>query len=83
VLQEKRKVVAAPWVEKLHTYRITMTLPVLNSAATVLFLVSGADKAAMVKEVLNGEPGRFPAQAINPTNGSLMWLLDEAAAKQS
>ena len=82
VLQEKRKLVAAPWIEKLQTYRITMTLPVLNNAANVLFLVSGDDKAAMVNEVLNGKPGKFPAQSISPTNGSLYWLLDEAAASQ-
>jgi len=82
VLQEKRKLVAAPWVEKLHTQRITMTLPVLNSAAAVLFLVSGEDKAAMVNEVINGEPGRFPAQWVYPSNGSLTWLLDEAAGSK-
>ena len=82
VLHEERKLVAAPWVEKFHTYRITMTLPVLNNAAHVMFLVSGEDKAAMVNEVLNGELGRFPAQAINPLKGSLTWLLDEAAARQ-
>jgi 6-phosphogluconolactonase len=80
VLQEKERLVAAPWVEKLHTYRITMTLPVLNNAAAILFLVSGEDKAAMVNEVINGQPGRFPAQSIYPSNGSLTWLLDEAGA---
>ena len=82
VLQEKRKLVAAPWVEKLHTHRITMTLPVLNSAAAVLFLVSGEDKAAMVNEVINGESVRFPAQWVYPSNGSLTWLLDEAAGSK-
>ena len=82
VLQERERLVAAPWVEKLHTYRITMTLPVLNNATTVLFLVSGDDKAARLNEVINGEPGKFPAQAINPNSGSLTWLLDEAAASK-
>jgi 6-phosphogluconolactonase len=82
VLQERERLVAAPWVEKLHTYRITMTLPVLNNATNVLFLVSGEDKAAMLNELINGEPGKFPAQAINPNSGSLTWLLDEAAASK-
>jgi 6-phosphogluconolactonase len=82
VLQEKRRLVGAPWVEKLHTYRITMTLPVLNNAAAVLFLVSGEDKAAIINEVINGEPGRFPAQSIFPSNGSLSWLLDKAAGSK-
>jgi len=82
ILQERERLVAAPWVEKLHTYRITMTLPILNNAAAVLFLVSGEDKAAMVNEVINGEPGRFPAQSIYPGNGSLTWLLDGAAGSK-
>ena len=82
VLHEKRKLVAAPWVEKLRTYRITLTLPVLNNAATVLFLVSGEDKASMVNQVFNGEPNTFPAQFIDPANGLLTWLFDEAAANK-
>ena len=36
----------------------------------------------MVNEVINGEPGRFPAQRIYPSNGSLTWLLDEAAGSK-
>jgi 6-phosphogluconolactonase len=82
VIHEERRLVAAPWVEKLNTYRITMTLPVLNNAANVMFLVSGEDKAAMVREVLYGEPGRLPAQSVYPGNGSLTWLLDEAAGSK-
>jgi len=55
---------------------------VLNNAAVVAFLVSGADKAATLKEVLEGnQPGeRFPSKLIQPVNGKLMWLLDEEAA---
>jgi len=59
-----------------------MTLPVLNNAANVLFLVTGDDKAAVLNEVINGRPGKFPAQAINPNTGSLTWLLDNAAASK-
>jgi len=79
VLHETSRLVAAPWVEKLKTYRITMTLPLLNNAATVLFLVAGAEKAEIVREVLEG-PKRYPAQYVNPTNGQLVWLLDRDAA---
>lgn len=80
VLHETKRLVAAPWVEKLKTYRITMTLPLLNNGASVLFLVSGSDKAGIVKEVLEG-PNQYPAQAVKPTNGELLWLLDQEAAK--
>ena len=79
VLHETKRLVAAPWVEKLNTYRITMTLPLLNNGASIVFLVSGAEKAQIVKEVLEG-PKKYPAQFVQPTNGELIWMLDKAAA---
>ena len=79
VLHETTRLVAAPWVEKLKTYRITMTLPLLNNGASVMFLVSGKEKAQIVKEVLE-DPKKYPAQEVRPTNGELLWLLDEDAA---
>jgi 6-phosphogluconolactonase len=79
VLHEKKRLVAAPWVEKLNTYRITMTLPLLNNAASVLFVVSGKEKAGIVKEVLQGPKG-YPAQEVEPTKGELLWMLDKDAA---
>ncbi|HKP82661.1 MAG TPA: 6-phosphogluconolactonase [Pyrinomonadaceae bacterium] len=80
VLHETKRLVAAPWVEKLNTYRITMTLPLLNNGASIVFLVSGAEKAQIVKEVLEG-PKKYPAQFVNPTDGELIWMLDRDAAR--
>lgn len=79
-LAERSKLVVANWVEKLNTDRITLTLPVLNHAAEILFLVSGNEKAAIVKEILEGETALIPAQRVRPSDGKLLWLLDEAAA---
>jgi 6-phosphogluconolactonase len=79
VLHETKRLVAAPYVEKLKTYRITMTLPLINNGASVVFLVSGAEKAEIVKEVLEGE-NKYPAQAVKPTQGELIWMLDQPAA---
>lgn len=79
VLHETKHLVAATWVDKLKTHRITMTLPLINNAASVLFLVSGAEKAEIVKEVLEGE-NKYPAQAVKPTRGELIWMLDKEAA---
>jgi len=79
VLHETKRLVAAPWVEKLNTYRITMTLPLLNNGGSILFLVSGAEKAQIVKEVLEG-PKKYPAQFVQPTDGELIWMLDRDAA---
>ena len=80
-LEETSRLVAPNWVEKLKTFRITITLPILNHAAEVLFLVSGQGKAQILKEVL-GSPGatEFPAQRVRPQNGRLLWLVDHDAA---
>jgi 6-phosphogluconolactonase len=79
-LKESSKLVVANWVEKFKAYRITFTFPVLNHAAEVMFLVSGADKAVMVHQVLEGKNTLpFPAQQVEP-EGRLLWMLDEAAA---
>jgi 6-phosphogluconolactonase len=81
-LHETKRLVVANWVEKLQTHRITMTAPVLTKAALIIFLVSGREKAAVLKEVLEGEfrPELLPAQLIRPDNGKLLWLVDQAAA---
>jgi 6-phosphogluconolactonase len=56
-----------------------MTLPLLDNGASILFLVSGAEKAQIVKEILEG-PKKYPAQFVQPTNGELIWMLDRDAA---
>jgi 6-phosphogluconolactonase len=83
-LQEKTRLAVANSVEKLHTSRITLTLPVLNAARCVAFLVSGADKAVMLHEVLEGQaPGeRYPSKLVRPGDGKLIWFVDRAAASQ-
>jgi 6-phosphogluconolactonase len=62
--------------------RVTLTFPMLNAAARVLFLVSGADKAERLAQVLHGpfQPDLLPAQGVKPVNGSVLWLVDQDAA---
>jgi len=81
-LRETKKIAIANSVEKLATTRLTLTLPVINNAANVIFLVKGADKADTLKTVLEGklQPEKFPAQSVKPENGELFWLVDEQAA---
>ena len=75
--------VVAIYVEKFQMYRLTLTLPVLNAAACVIFLVAGADKAETVRQVMDAStpPDRFPVQRIRPVNGEVTWYLDEEAAQ--
>jgi|SRR5579863_3916683 len=79
-LNETSRLVVANWVEKFETRRITLTFPVLNHAAYVMFLVSGADKAGIFREVLENESANLPSQRVHPENGRLVWLADQAAA---
>jgi 6-phosphogluconolactonase len=83
-LQERSRLVVANWVEKLNASRITLTLPVLNAAREVAFLVSGADKAAVLHEVLEGKaPGeKYPSKMVRPSDGKLIWFVDRAAASE-
>jgi 6-phosphogluconolactonase len=81
-VHEPSRLVLAPWVEELKTHRITLTPPVINNANTIIFFVTGVEKAATLKAVLEGayQPDRLPAQIIRPTRGKVMWMVDQAAA---
>lgn len=82
-LREQTRLVVDQWVEKLRTYRITMTPPVLNNASHTMFLVTGADKVEALRAVLQGsyQPDLYPAQLVRPTAGNVLWLVDKAAAR--
>ncbi len=61
--------------------RLTMTIPVFNNAENLFFLVAGKEKAAALERVVTGppDPENWPATAIRPTDGAVMWWVDEAA----
>ena len=81
-LHDNGRLVMRNWVGKFYTERITMTAPVANNAAFVVFMVTKGDKAPALKAVLEGpnEPEQLPSQLFAPTNGKLLWLVDTAAA---
>jgi len=80
-LAEKDQWVIPNWVGKLYSMRITLTAPVINQSAHVLFLVTGREKALALKGTLEGlyEPEQMPAQLIQP-RGTLTYFLDQEAA---
>lgn len=82
ILDETERWVAAVFVEKLGTYRITLTVPIINAAQNIWWLVAGTDKADTVRAVLHGayRPADLPAQRIQPAKGNVVWLLDQAAS---
>ncbi len=82
VLNERQRWVAEVYVQEQDLWRVTMTAPILNEAALVAFLVVGANKADVLRDVVQGsrDVARLPAQLIGPTRGELRWLADRAAA---
>ena len=82
VLNEKVKWVSDVYVKELGMHRITFTAPYINQASQVAFLVSGADKAKVLEDVLEGpyQPQELPAQLIRPDGKHPIWLVDKAAS---
>ncbi len=84
VIHEQEKWVDSFYLDAQSMYRITLTAPVVNRAANVVFLAAGRNKADVLYQVLNGEPNPdlYPSQVIQPSEGGLHWFVDsEAAAK--
>ena len=75
---ERDRTVLAIYVEKLDVWRVTLTLPVINKARHVIFLVAGDAKAEALTRVHAGEP--LPAAMVQPADGQLTWLVDRRAA---
>lgn len=81
-VHELKKRVVANWVQKLNSWRITLTRPVLNEAALVLLMISGPDKAGALTEVMgDGSPDVYPVKYVKATRGELIWIIDRAAAQ--
>lgn len=78
-LDETRRGFVANWVPQLAAWRLTATLPLLIAARRTVFLVSGAHKAEIVAEVLEGDTD-LPAAVVSRESRDAVWLLDREAA---
>jgi 6-phosphogluconolactonase len=70
------------WVEKLNTFRISLTAPLINQAKNIAFITFGQNKANALKHVIGDEQKDefiYPAQLIKPINGNLDWFVDDEA----
>jgi 6-phosphogluconolactonase len=83
ILQESARLVVPSYSEEAGNWRVTLTLPVLNHAAAVLFLVSGTAKAHVISGIL-GKWRRhpYPAALVAPAQGHVIWLIDREAASE-
>ena len=80
-LEEDERDYVANWVETQETWRLTATLEMLRRARRTLFIVSGARKADVVAEILEGDSD-LPAAVVSDAARDSVWLLDHAAASQ-
>ncbi|MEM8734726.1 MAG: 6-phosphogluconolactonase [Planctomycetota bacterium] len=80
-LSEMDRVVVENWVEKLDCWRITLTAPAINAARNVAFLIAGEGKREALNSLWNAERNiaEYPSQLIQPDQGILWFLVDEAA----
>jgi 6-phosphogluconolactonase len=81
-LYEQTRWVLENYVPELAMWRITLTPVAINAASNVIFLVAGRSKAEPLHAVLRGayQPEKYPSQLIQPVDGQLAWMVDEAAA---
>ncbi|MBC7568641.1 MAG: 6-phosphogluconolactonase [Spirosoma sp.] len=84
VVHEQTAWTKAFFLDQQDMYRLTLTAPMANRAACVLFLVAGPKKAEALKQVLEGDynPDKYPSQEIKPIPGELIWMVDEKAAAE-
>lgn len=78
-LEEKEKLVAISRSEHARHERITLTLPIINLARTVVFLITGPEKKNIVQQIVQDKIGLFPASKVNPENGKLYFILDSGS----
>ena len=83
-LQFTSEIAVANWVPQLDQWRFTLSFTAINNARNVMFMVSGREKAAALKAVIEGKPDpeKLPAQSVKPVDGELFWLLDRDAASE-
>lgn len=80
VLNEKDKWVSTLYLNDQKMFRITLTAPIINQATNIIFLVMGANKAQVLKQVIEGnDKPIYPAELIKPEHGKLIWLIDKDA----
>lgn len=84
-LHERQRLVVPNQAPHGARQRLTFTVPLINQAQAVVFLVSGRGKAPALKSVLEdptADAHAFPAKLVQPGEGRLIWFLDRAAAAE-
>lgn len=80
ILSERKRWVSAVYVQKLETWRISITFPLINHAYNVAFIVAGENKAEKIREILAQKVNQYPIEKVSPRD-NCVWFLDSNAAK--
>jgi len=79
-LFEKEHLALTVHLDRLRHERISLIFPVINNANNIIFLVTGASKAKIIKEILDEKNNQLPVSLVRPTHGDVLFLLDAKAA---
>ncbi len=82
VLNEKEKLVSYVDEKSINNKRITITFPLINNSKKIIFLVTGKNKAHVIKEIIINKNIKYPASLVNPKNGKLLFVLDKEAGQE-
>lgn len=80
-VEERTRWVTNVYADHLQSHRLTLTLPVINNSRTVMFIVSGGKKSSILKQVLEVNEVRYPAQRVRPDQGTLLWMCDRESTR--
>ena len=73
------RLVIENWVEKLGSWRVTMTYAAMERAKNIVFLVAGENKAGVFSDIINMSQ-KYPASRVRPISGAITWLVDRLTA---
>ena len=80
-IEERRRLVVASYVPVIRRHRMSLTFPLINAARNILLLVTGSDKAEVVRQIIQGDEPHLPASWISPRDGTVHIVLDADAAR--
>jgi 6-phosphogluconolactonase len=80
-LKESKKLYVANFIPKFDGNRISMSYPLINAGKEICFIVTGDNKASILKDVLERPDRQLPSQVVQPKTGKLVWLVDRAAVR--
>jgi 6-phosphogluconolactonase len=61
--------------------RVTLSLDAINSSKNIIFLVTGSEKAEIIKKIFHDRNQELTASYVNPEQGSVKWIIDQEAAE--